>query len=174
MVALNNGEAAIIGDSVGAVLWLFFGKNVTEHGPWHYDREATPYQNTRLGKRNPRQHYDTLWKEARSSLQCETRGRLDETILGKRNPLTTLELGEAILHEHTMKGKRNPLTTPELGEAILHDNTRNPERIEWQIEWMSKQSLCQILIDLCTDRPSWQSLQKRKTTNSESNESNDK
>jgi len=35
MVALNNGEAAIIGDSVGAVLWLFFGKNVTEHGPWH-------------------------------------------------------------------------------------------------------------------------------------------
>ena len=34
MVALNNGEAAIIGDSVGAVLWLFFGKNVTEHGPW--------------------------------------------------------------------------------------------------------------------------------------------
>ena len=34
MVALNNGEAAIIGNSVGAVLWLFFGKNVTKHGPW--------------------------------------------------------------------------------------------------------------------------------------------
>jgi len=34
MVALNNGEAAIVGDSVRAVLWLFFGKNVTEHGPW--------------------------------------------------------------------------------------------------------------------------------------------
>jgi len=33
MVALNNGEAAIIGGSVGAVLLLFFGKNVTEHGP---------------------------------------------------------------------------------------------------------------------------------------------
>jgi len=80
--------------------------------------------------------------------------------LGKRNPLTTLELGEVILHKHTMKGKCNPLTTPELGEAILHDNTRNPERIEQRIEWMSKQSLCQILIDLCTDRPSWQNLQK--------------
>jgi len=125
-----------------------------------YDREATPYQNTRLGKRNPRQHYNTLWKEARSSLQCETRGQLDKTRLGKRNPLTTPELGEAILHKHTTKGKRNPLTTPELGEAILHDNTRNPERIERRIEWMSKQSLCQILIDLCTDRPSWQSLRK--------------
>jgi len=30
MVALNNGEVAII----GADLWLFFGKNVTEHRPW--------------------------------------------------------------------------------------------------------------------------------------------
>jgi len=35
MVALNNGEVAIIGDSVRAILWLFFGKNMTEHGPWH-------------------------------------------------------------------------------------------------------------------------------------------
>ena len=34
MVALNNGEVAIIGDSIGAILWLFFGKNVTEHRPW--------------------------------------------------------------------------------------------------------------------------------------------
>ena len=25
-----------------------------------HDREATPYQNTRMGKRNPRQHYDML------------------------------------------------------------------------------------------------------------------
>jgi len=41
MVALNNGEAAIIGDSIGAVLWLFFGKNVTEHGPWHHHAPHT-------------------------------------------------------------------------------------------------------------------------------------
>jgi len=27
MVALNNGGLAIIGDSVGAILWLFFGKD---------------------------------------------------------------------------------------------------------------------------------------------------
>ena len=80
--------------------------------------------------------------------------------MGKRNPLTTPEPGDAILHEHTTEGKRNPLTTPELGEAILHDNTRNPEQIKQRIEWMSKQSLCQILIDLCTDRPSWQNLRK--------------
>jgi len=34
MVALNNGEAAIIVDSVRAVLWLFFGKNMTNVLEW--------------------------------------------------------------------------------------------------------------------------------------------
>jgi len=71
MVALNNGEVAIIGDSVGAVLWLFFGKNVTEHGPWHdwtredfyghYETEGNPRltntHNCQTSQRLPR-----IWK----------------------------------------------------------------------------------------------------------------
>ena len=41
MVALNNDEAAIIGDSIRAVLWLFFGKNMTKHGPWQATTTTT-------------------------------------------------------------------------------------------------------------------------------------
>ena len=56
MVALNNGEAAIIGDSIGAVLWLFFGKNVTKHGPWQLDQSWSVLL-TEAGREN----WSILW-----------------------------------------------------------------------------------------------------------------